>query len=64
MSNVTGMEELLPVSVDVMAARGCDGLLTRLAMDLVREGVIDVPKTGRDLDGAEVLFKREAIYGI
>ena len=64
MSNVTGMEELLPVSVDVMAARGCDGLLARLAMDLVREGAIDVPQTGRDLDGAEVLFKREAIYGI
>jgi Asp-tRNA(Asn)/Glu-tRNA(Gln) amidotransferase A subunit family amidase len=63
MSDVTGMEEPLPVSMNVMAARGCDGLLTRLAMDLVNAGMIDVPKTGRGLDGGEILFRRDAMYG-
>lgn len=62
-SNVTGEEELLPVTVDAMAARGCDGLLTRLAIDLVRQGSVVVPKTGGTLDGGEILFKRAEMFG-
>ncbi|OAA56494.1 Amidase [Cordyceps fumosorosea ARSEF 2679] len=58
-SNVTGREEPLPVSADVMAARGCDALLTRLAVELARKGAVKVPRPGGSLDGAEVLFRRE-----
>jgi hypothetical protein len=57
-SSVTGVEEKLPVAMDVMAARGCDGLLARLAQQLVEQGVIKVPKAGGTLEGGEVLMRR------
>ncbi|KAI6351943.1 hypothetical protein MCOR25_009659 [Pyricularia grisea] len=50
-SNVTGHDEMYPVSIDVLVAKGCDGLLARLAADLTDAGVLKVPKTGRTLDG-------------
>ncbi|OLN83281.1 Amidase 1 [Colletotrichum chlorophyti] len=59
-SGVTGASEALPVTVDIMAARGCDGLLVRLAQDLVREGILKVPMAGGTLEGGEVLFRRDA----
>lgn len=54
-SSITGVEEKFPVAVDVMAAKGCDGLLARLAGELVEAGVINVPKPGGTLAGGEVL---------
>jgi hypothetical protein len=58
-SNVTHHEEFLPVAVDVMVAKGCDALLPRLAQKLVREGVIDLPLTGRTVHGGgDVLWRR------
>lgn len=62
LSTVTGQEEKLPVAVEVLAARGCDEILVRLAKDLVRKGVIRKPKAGRSLEGAEILFKREQYF--
>ncbi len=59
LSNITGQEEPLPVSADIMAARGCDGLVTRLGLELVKKGAVRIPKAGGSLDGAEVLFRRE-----
>ncbi|KAJ6788972.1 hypothetical protein PWT90_02568 [Aphanocladium album] len=59
MSNITGREEPLPVSADIMAARGCDGLITRLGLELVKKGAVKIPKAGGTLDGGEVLFRRE-----
>ncbi|TQV94449.1 hypothetical protein V2A60_005492 [Cordyceps javanica] len=58
-SSVTGKDEPLPVSADVMAAHGCDGLVTRLAIELARAGAVKVPKAGGTLDGGEVLFRRQ-----
>ncbi|KAF9872970.1 hypothetical protein CkaCkLH20_09480 [Colletotrichum karsti] len=58
-SSVTNHTEMLPVTVDVMAARGCDGLIVRLARDLVERGVLRVPMAGRGLEGGEVLMRRD-----
>ena len=55
-SEITGHEEKLPVAIDVMAAKGCDGLLAKLAQDLVEAGILTVPKTGRTLTGGEILI--------
>ncbi len=55
-SNITNHVEYLPVSVDVVAARGCDGLVARLAVDLVREGLLVQPKTGARIGGGEILL--------
>ncbi|KAK3896991.1 amidase signature domain-containing protein, partial [Staphylotrichum tortipilum] len=58
-SGVTGVEEKLPVTVDVMAAKGCDGLLARLAQELAAAGVVKVPKAGGTVEGGgEVLMRR------
>ncbi|KAJ4290080.1 hypothetical protein N0V88_006586 [Collariella sp. IMI 366227] len=58
-SEITGQEEKFPVAVDVLAAKGCDGLLVKLAQDLVEQGIIKVPKVGASLtEGGEVLMRR------
>ncbi|KAK1545748.1 hypothetical protein CPAR01_03250 [Colletotrichum paranaense] len=59
-SSVTNVTEMLPVTVDVMAARGCDGLIVRLAQDLVETGILKVPLAGGTLAGGEVLMRRDA----
>ncbi|KAK1448235.1 hypothetical protein CCUS01_11818 [Colletotrichum cuscutae] len=58
-SSVTNVTEMLPVTVDVMAARGCDGLIVRLAQDLVETGILKVPLAGGTLTGGEVLMRRD-----
>ncbi|KAL8407342.1 hypothetical protein RB594_006247 [Gaeumannomyces avenae] len=50
-SRVSGREESYPVVVNVLAARGCDGLLARLAADLVEAGILREPRTGRAVGG-------------
>lgn len=56
-SGVSSHEEVYPVTVDVMAAVGCDGLLARLAVDLVEKGLVVKPTTGRSvLDGGDMLM--------
>ncbi|KAJ2899837.1 glutamyl-tRNA amidotransferase [Zalerion maritima] len=57
-STITNYTELLPVTVNVMAAKGCDGMLVKLAQDLVAEGSVVVPEVGRTLGGGDVLMKR------
>lgn len=57
-SNITQHEEWFRVSVDVMAAKGCDGLLVRLAQDLVKEGILPLPKVGPSIKGSETLSRR------
>jgi len=54
-SNLTNHIEKFPVAVGVIAARGCDGLLTSLAIDLVKIGILNVPKIGRTLSGELIL---------
>jgi hypothetical protein len=40
---------MLPVAVDIIAAKGCDGMVFELAEKLLAAGIIGVPKTGSTL---------------
>lgn len=62
MNEITGHDKEFPVAVDVMAAKGCDGLIFRLAQDLVKEGVLTPPRTGRTLSGGETLIDGPAWF--
>ncbi|RBR12028.1 hypothetical protein FVER53590_04368 [Fusarium verticillioides] len=55
-SEITGRNESLPVSVNIMVARGCDRLVPRLAEDLVGLGLLKIPKTGGSMSGGSILF--------
>jgi Asp-tRNA(Asn)/Glu-tRNA(Gln) amidotransferase A subunit family amidase len=58
-SNITQHEEQLPVTVNIMAARGCDGLIFDLVRDLVEVGILKPSVAGRsNVGGGEVLLKR------
>jgi hypothetical protein len=46
--------------LDIIAAKGCDALLVKLAQDLVAAGIISVPQVvGNTIYGGEVLMKRD-----
>jgi hypothetical protein len=38
-------EEYLPVTIDIIAAKGCDGMIFALAEALTTAGILKVPKT-------------------
>ncbi|KAF2654919.1 glutamyl-tRNA amidotransferase [Lophiostoma macrostomum CBS 122681] len=58
-STVTGHVEYLPVTVDFMAAKGCDGMLFELIEDLHRVGILKTALPGRSgVSGGEILFRR------
>ncbi|KAM7194932.1 Amidase signature domain containing protein [Rhypophila sp. PSN 637] len=57
-SAISNHDEKFPVAVNIMAAKGCDGLLVKLAQDLVKAGVVIVPKAGGSVEGGEILMKR------
>ncbi|KAK4503796.1 hypothetical protein PRZ48_004711 [Zasmidium cellare] len=58
-SNITLHNEVLPVTVDIMAARGCDGMIFGLVQDLVKAGIIKPSVAGYDnVDGGQILFRR------
>jgi hypothetical protein len=59
-SAITNHTEFLPVSVDVMVAKGCDGLIPRMAMDLIKVGAVVVPEVGQTIMGGDILMKRRA----
>jgi len=59
-SAITQHDEFLPVAVDIMAAKGCDGLLVKLAQDLTEAGILTPPLAGGTINGGEVLVKRMA----
>jgi hypothetical protein len=50
-SNITAHVEHLPVAVGILAAKGCDGLLAKLAIDLVENGILQVPQVGSSMYG-------------
>jgi len=58
-SEITGHLEYFPVAVNLMAAKGCDGLLVKLARDLVKAGILKVPQAGGRLTGGEILMRRD-----
>lgn len=56
-SKVTNHTEYLPVTVDLMAAKGCDGMLFSLVRKMVEVGMIAQVKSGRSLvHGGDILF--------
>lgn len=57
-STITEHSEYFPVTVDVMVAKGCDGLLVKLAQDLVVAGLVIVPQPGQTIYGGEILMRR------
>ncbi|CAG9950583.1 unnamed protein product [Clonostachys rosea f. rosea IK726] len=59
LSTITNHTELVPVAVDVMVAKECDGLIAKLALDLVEAGIIKKPKAGSTLNGGEILLRRD-----
>lgn len=59
-STITNHTENLPVTVDILAARGCDGLIFQLVQDLVKAGILAPSKAGgSNVNGGEILYKRE-----
>jgi hypothetical protein len=48
-SNITYVEEKLPISIDVLAHKGCDLMLLDLAKDLADSGLLKEVKTGSTL---------------
>lgn len=60
-STITNHNESLPVTVDFMAAKGCDGMIFSLVQDLLKAGIVkDSMAGGTNLDGGEILFKRSS----
>jgi hypothetical protein len=58
-STITGHVEYLPVTVDIMAAKGCDGMLFGLIGELWAKGIVKTAKTGRSgIEGGEILLRR------
>ncbi|KAM0668018.1 hypothetical protein ACQRIT_000516 [Beauveria bassiana] len=56
-SKVTNHTEYLPVTVDLMAAKGCDGMLFSLVRKMYEVGMISKVKPGRSLvHGGNVLY--------
>ncbi|KAJ6785670.1 hypothetical protein PWT90_00963 [Aphanocladium album] len=56
-SKVTNHTEVLPVTVDLMAAKGCDGMLFSLVRKMYEAGMIAKVKTGRSLvHGDDILY--------
>jgi len=49
LSNITKVEEKLPISIDVLAHRDCDLMLLDLAKSLADVGLLQEVKTGRTL---------------
>jgi hypothetical protein len=39
-------EEYLPVTIDIIAAKGCDGVIFALAEALTTREILKIPKTG------------------
>ncbi|KAL9113349.1 MAG: hypothetical protein Q9227_002390 [Pyrenula ochraceoflavens] len=61
-SNITNHDEYLPVTVDVIAATGCDGMIAQLAQDLQNAGILPSIQTGQTIQGGDILFKREPSF--
>ncbi|KAH5332349.1 hypothetical protein HBI23_071830 [Parastagonospora nodorum] len=58
-STITGHVEYLPVTVDFLAAKGCDGMLFSLINDLHAKGIVKTALSGRSgITGGDILFKR------
>ncbi|KAF2403866.1 amidase signature enzyme [Trichodelitschia bisporula] len=58
-STITNHAEVLPVTVDIMAGKGCDGMIFSLTEALVKAGIIKPTVAGgSSVSGGEILYKR------
>ena len=58
-STITEHVEYLPVTVDLMVAKGCDGMLFNLIEDLYKAGILKKALPGQSgVTGGEMLFRR------
>jgi hypothetical protein len=58
-STITGHVEYLPVTIDFLAAKGCDGMLFSLINDLHAKGIVKTALSGRSgITGGDILFRR------
>ncbi|KAL8902189.1 MAG: hypothetical protein Q9207_004842 [Kuettlingeria erythrocarpa] len=57
-SNITEHTEMLPVTMDFLAAKGCDGMLFNLVEDLTAAGIVSATQAGQTIAGGEILLKR------
>ncbi|KAL0934663.1 glutamyl-tRNA amidotransferase [Colletotrichum truncatum] len=56
-SSVTNSTEQLPVTVDLMAAKGCDGMLFGLVNDLLKSNIISISLPGKShVNGGNILL--------
>ena len=55
-SNITLHSESLPVTIDFVAAKNCDGMIFQLVEDLRAAGIVKATLAGRTITGGEVLF--------
>lgn len=61
-STITGHVEYLPVTANLMVAKGCDGMLFSLIEKLHGAGIVKTALTGRSgITGGEILLRREAL---
>jgi len=57
-STITNHTEYLPVTVDFLAAKGCDGMIFSLVEDLLDAGIVKIAQTGYSgTSGGEILFR-------
>ena len=56
-STITLHTEFLPVTVDILAAKGCDGLIFSLVQDLQKAGIVNASLTGQTITGGEILLR-------
>ena len=56
MSNITSHTEFLPVTIDFLAAKGCDGMIFQLVEALQAAGIVNATQTGQTIYGGEILF--------
>ena len=58
-SSITNHVEYLPVTANLMAAKGCDGMLFSLIGDLFEAGILNEALAGRSgVTGGETLYRR------
>ena len=55
-STITLHEEELPITIDILAARGCDGMLFQLIQQLQTAGIINAVQAGQTILGGEILL--------
>jgi hypothetical protein len=58
-STITDHTEYLPVTVDIMAAKGCDGMLFSLIEEMVNNGIVKASVAGQsNTAGGDILYRR------